>query len=186
MAAGGRQALMTALGNWIDAEEHFQEALKLASRDDADQGAAVQVNLARLYALLADVIRTLDVPEEGSRQFVAGENAAAARARVLAQGVSQASQIQAIDPRVLASAEEIQASLAFRSRQSEPCLSHARAALQAYLDAGAMSGVEGIQRLLGLYYLQPTSSIPEGRQSGIAEASPETLFALARTVRVAA
>ena len=76
MAAGVRQPITTALQLWIVAEEHYRIAFELARKVNVNQQSATQVNLARLYSLLGDVIRTLDVSSDRKRQFTAGEEAA--------------------------------------------------------------------------------------------------------------
>lgn len=154
MATGGHLPVLSTLQDWIDAESHYIEALAHCNNDNPNQRAAVQVNIARLHALLGDVIRTLDTPVDGKRQFVAGEEAAFAKADAPARHVSKAAENATVDPLVLAAAEEIQANLAFRGRRSEECVGHANAALRAYLNAGSLAGAEGVHRLLGLTSMQ--------------------------------
>ena len=79
-----------------------------------------------------------------------------------------------IEPVVLAAAEENQAHLAFRARKSSECLSHAQKALDAYLEAGSLTGAEGIHRLLGLYFLRRREFDPDAKvDAGAAKPSLE-------------
>ncbi len=157
-AAGVKQPLLTALTNWRQAREEYRAASKAAGRLEAEQLAAVQVNVARLYVLLADLIRTLDTSVDGNRQFAAGDKAAADRA---IQFASQAGEHEHVEPIIRAASEEIQAHLAFRARDSQQCLEHANRAQAAYLDAGSLAGVEGIHRLLGLYNIRVQEFVPD-------------------------
>jgi CHAT domain-containing protein len=154
IATGGDRPIASALLNWIEARKQYQLAGKNAQADNSNRQATVSVNLARLYALLSDLIVTLDYSEGGSRQFEVGSEAAAVRAEMLLTDVSASKTASSMDPLLLAAAEEIQASLAFRKRESDACLVPSNAALHAYLDAGSLTGAEGIHRLLGLHYMQ--------------------------------
>ena len=108
-----------------------------------------------MYALLADVIRTLDVADDGTRQFLTGEQEAVERARrFVTQALAEATGNNSHDLRIRASAAEVQAHLAFRADDAESRLEQVNEALRAYLDAGSLAGVEGIERLLGMSEMQ--------------------------------
>ena len=145
MAAGVPQPFLSTMRAWLAAQSNYEAALQLADQLQAPaQKAAVQVNLARLYALLADVIRTLDSER---RAFAAGERAAADAANELARSAPHAADAEI---RVRAIAEEVRAQLAFRSRRDVEAEAAARRALTLYLDAGHLAGAENVYRVLGL------------------------------------
>ena len=158
IAAGADSPLVEALIDWREALGQYGEARRLATRMEEGQQAAVEVNMARLYCLLADVVRTLDSPSEGRRRFEAGEQAAVRQASDLAERIVQAQPSQA-DPATRAVACEILAHLAFRRGDGRACGEHARAARETYLNCGSLAGVESVERLEGLALLQDTEFV---------------------------
>jgi CHAT domain-containing protein len=156
MAAGVQQLFLGAASDWEAARQHYETALALADKlGQAGQRAAVQGNLAGLYALLADLIRTLDAPVEGRRQFVEGERAAIQEAERLAGLLAEPKPGAPVEPLVRAMAYEILAHLAFRAGDFAAARSRAERARDGYLGAGHLAGVENVERLLGLSYLPP-------------------------------
>ena len=153
IASGAPYSLICALMDWRESLYHYESALALAERLEPDDRTAVEVNVARLYALLADVIRTLDPPVVGRRGFVQGEIAAADYARQLASAVLGA-EGDSSDDVVRAASHEILAQLAFRNGDAETCRTEAQQAIDAYLQAGALAGVESGHRMLGLLHLR--------------------------------
>ncbi len=118
MATGVRSVFVTALGSWEDARQHYETALDLANGLGANARASVKVNLARAYAVLADVIGTLDAPGPEGRQLAEAEqaiNAFAAEQARAALALSAGSDLY-----VLSAAEAILAHLAFRAAMSRP------------------------------------------------------------------
>ncbi len=69
--------ILRALFAWSDARANYEEALKLSTTND--ESAAISVNLARLYFSMAEMIRTIDVGENGGRNFTDGEQVASIR-----------------------------------------------------------------------------------------------------------
>ncbi len=171
IASGVKYPLIHALVSWREACLQYGQALALAEKLDRPQRAAVEVNLARLYSLLADVIRTLDVPVEGKRKFTAGQRAAATRARQLAETAIKTS--DTTDPLTHAIGHELLSHLAFRGDDDKGLQDSARQAMQEFLQAGSLPGVEGVQRLLGLWYMRQAASA-DGKV-GIAEARQAAL-----------
>ena len=98
--------------------------LALAEKLDRHEKAAVEVNLARLYSLLADVIRTLDVPVEGKRKLAAGQQAATSRSRQLAETAIKIS--DTTDPLTHAIGHELLSRLAFRGEDDKGLQDSAR------------------------------------------------------------
>lgn len=147
MAAGVRLPLVTALQNWIEAKQQYDAALTLAKT--RRQKAAVQLNLARQHALLADIIRTLADPADPKQRFEAAEEIATSTAKTLARQVLNSDE-KTIDPFVQAVAEELVAQLSFREGDISSAKSHATRSLARYVDQGALSGVISAHRLLGL------------------------------------
>ena len=144
MAAGVPQPFLTLMRSWLAARAHYQAALQLTDKlQAAGQKPAVQVNLARLHALLADVIRTLD----SKRTVADAEKAAAQTADELAQAVAQSADA---DVQVRAVAEEVHALLAFRARNDAEAAAAARRALAFHLGVGNLAGAENVYRVLGL------------------------------------
>lgn len=156
IASGVRSPVVQSLMDWRDSLIQYRAALRLSERLGPAERPAVEANLARLYALLGDAIRTLDPPVNGQRGFAAGDRQASAEAQRLAR---QALAGEATDL-VRAAAAEVLAHLAFREEDSETCAKHARESEEAYLRCGSLAGVESVHRLLGLMFLrrQPTES----------------------------
>ena len=92
-AAGVRLPVLAALQTWLDARQQFETALTLTTEKAADDKAAVQINRARLFALLADIIVTLDAGEKPS--FAEGNVAASQEADRLAAEVSNRKGVEA-------------------------------------------------------------------------------------------
>ncbi len=157
IASGVPYPLVCALMDWRESLYHYEAALALSEHLEPRDRAAVEVNVARLYALLADVIRTLDPPIAGRRGFPQGEVAAADHARKLASGVLAAPDGGA-DEVTRAASHEILAQLAFRAGDAETCRREAREAIDGYLRAGALAGVESGHRMVGLSHLREAES----------------------------
>jgi CHAT domain-containing protein len=153
IASGVPYALICALMDWRESLFQYESAMDLAAGLTPGDRAAVQVNIARLYALLADVIRTLDPPVGGRRGFAQGEAAAADHARGLATAVL-AQTSEESDRLVRAASHEILAQLAFRSGDAPTCRKEVEQAIGDYLHAGALAGVESGHRTLGLLHLR--------------------------------
>jgi len=153
IASGVPYPLICALMDWRESLYHYESARALAEQLGPDDRTAVEVNIARLYALLADVIRTLDPPVAGRRGFPQGDIAAANYARQLASAVLAAKADESDDV-VRAASHEILAQLAFRNGDAETCRTEAQQAIDAYLRAGALAGVESGHRMLGLSHLR--------------------------------
>jgi CHAT domain-containing protein len=147
MAAGVSQPILTAMRALAAARVQYEAAQKLA--DDMHspaQKAAVQVNVARLYALLDDFIHVLGDGSPGAEPF-AGAKAAAAEADRIALEVAQSS---AAEGQVRGVAEDIRAMLAFRAGRDADAAAAAGQALSFYLEAGHLAGAENVYRVLGL------------------------------------
>jgi len=155
MASGVTAPLSTALADWSGALEQYQLALAQAEKLPPQLAAGVKVNLAQLYALLADMIRVLDYAPDGQREFAAGEDAATATAREFASSAA-ALKTDALDPITRGSAHEVLAQLAYRADDAETSRSEAMLARSAYLEAGSIAGVESVERLVGLLSARTT------------------------------
>jgi CHAT domain-containing protein len=151
MAAGVERPFLTALEHWLAARRHYEAALPLAEKlkRPAD-AAAVRVNLARLHALLADLVRTL-APRGG---FADGERAAT---RVADEYAARAA--ETAEPLVRAQATEIRAHLAYRAKDLPACRKFASETLRAFLEQGYLSGVENAECLLGLTAASPAEAL---------------------------
>ena len=153
MAAGVDQPMLSCLLNLIDAREQYVAAAKVADQlRDQNAASAIRVNQARTSALLADVIRTLDVAgtEAGSsRHFLAGEQAASAEAIRFASVVTQGNDAS-VESLTRAAAWELLAQLAYRVGDFKAASEHAGQARVSYVREGDLAGVSTIERLLGL------------------------------------
>ena len=149
IAAGDPCPLIRALLDWRKALAAYQAAQALAAELKPADRAAVQVNLARLYAVLADVILTLDPPRPVGRGFAEGERSAAEYAGQLAAAALEAD-ASARDDLSQAAAHEILAQLALRREDLKTCRRHAKQAIADYLQCGSLAGVESGYRLLGI------------------------------------
>ena len=149
MAAGAERPLLAALQDWAQARAEYEAALASTATLGPGPRAAVQVNLARLYALLGEVLRTMADPNDASRRFPEGEKAAADLARQFAEQAAAAGPDKG-DPLVAAAAEEVLAHLDFQAGKTTACLDDARKAGAAYQQAGSLVGAESVERLIGL------------------------------------
>ncbi len=173
MAAGVEHPLFTAMLAWGEAQRQYEAARDLAAgtlyAGSAEDRAAIDVSLGRLYLLLAEIVATIDghdVPMVGGDAALAAINRAA-----LQQGlecVSRAVAEETASPTagtmypwsatngsfIIAVAEEMKAQLAFRLGDWKTCQEHAETAQVLYSRIGSLLGEESIHRLLGLYYLR--------------------------------
>jgi CHAT domain-containing protein len=152
-AAGVPHPLLTALRDWCAARRQYETAGQFAQRLGPVPRTAVRVNLARSYALLADLIGTLDPPVDGRRRFAAGERAALRTARELAGQALSGRPAAELPARVRGVAEETRADVAFREGDLAECLRRAKRARDAFVQAGALTGVESVLHLTGLCHL---------------------------------
>lgn len=146
MASGVRNPLIASFRDWMEARAYLESALDLAEAHMPSEVSSIQVNLARLYCTLADlllVIKPAD-PNESHEKIV---NKAQELSKKMA---SEAVQADNASLHVIAVSEEIISHLAFRQGKLDQCLDHADKALLAYLDEGSLSGCESIYRLRGL------------------------------------
>ncbi|QDU80133.1 CHAT domain protein [Polystyrenella longa] len=151
IATGTSNVLLESALFWNLARAQYESAQELASELSDSHAAVVEVNQARLFAVLADLIRTLDRPDDEERLF----DRAVARATLFAhEKASAASNNESTDAITRASAYEILAQIAFRKQQFEESRNEAKLAEAAYLDAGSLAGVESVRRLRGLIALR--------------------------------
>ncbi len=153
MAAGVDQPILNCLLNLIDARQHYAEAADAAVQlHDKNAVHAIRVNQARTSAVLADMIHTLDVTQpdsDQSRSFLLGEQAATVESSGLASSVTQEAD-EAVERLTRAAAWELLAQLSFRQNDFKAASEQAQRSRDDYLQAGDLSGVETIERLLGL------------------------------------
>ena len=147
-AAGAQTPILRALDDWCSALANYEQALGHTEKFDPALAAGVRTNLAGLYGLLADIIRVLDVGEQGTRQFTAGEAAATKTAIGYAQQVL--AEKKPLDAISRAAAHEALAQLAFREGNEAQATKEAEQALLAYVEAESLTGAESALRLLGL------------------------------------
>jgi CHAT domain-containing protein len=98
------------------------------------------------------MVAALDVPEGGSRQFEAAEEAVR---QISAQHLRTATGLfTSADPYLMGVANAIDAHLAFRRGDFTGCRELARKAHHHYVAVGSITGIESLQRLLGLAELR--------------------------------
>ncbi len=136
MAAGVIRTVSAVVSDWAAAREQFDLAAKHA---DPRQAAGLGPDLARLYALMADIVRTLD-PSDLSQGLMAAASAAADRA---------ADAVGGGDPVSRGIAREIQGNLALDRGDLDGCQKAAEKALADFVAAGFLPGVENAHQLLG-------------------------------------
>jgi hypothetical protein len=164
IASGVPNSLARGLSNWREALEQYELAGGIAKGLDNESQAAVKVSIARVYSLLADVLRTLGPGVNLKREVGLGEKAARQTAASLCRDIV-ADASSSIHPTTLAAAFETLAHLAFRQGNMKDCRDNAAQAMMLYTATGSLPGIEGIHRLLGLMEL---------KQNGSALASSET------------
>jgi CHAT domain-containing protein/tetratricopeptide (TPR) repeat protein len=147
-AAGVAHPLSSALDAWMKAADHYQRALGLAEKLNESEQTAVRANLARLHAILADALHALasDSQDEALSKILESSS------KTTAKHASAVCESTTADPVVRALAESILGQLALRRREFITCRKHAARALQLYLEAGSLVGIESGYRLLGLAY----------------------------------
>lgn len=187
IASGVQQPILSGVRSWMLAKAQFTKAAESAAELPTTQQAAVDVGNARMYALLADIIRTLDQNDNGQRSFVLGERAASRTALQSAANVTTANVTTAkegIDHMIAGSAAEIQAHLTYRAADDwQQCKHHAETALAEYSAAGSLAGAESLYRLLGLIELQLAPARGEGTHSQSALKNFQTAEMLAEILR---
>lgn len=161
---GARRTVLDTVHRWLQAARELDQSARSAS--SPAQAADVAVARAQLFALLADLIRLVDVPAAPGqpRPFEEGERAAAALARAAA-GAALAE--PSADAMVRAVAAETRAQIAFRSGDFDTCIADAEVARDFYLQSGALAGVESIERLLGLTSAKAEGNGPAARRAAL-------------------
>ena len=165
LAAGTATPLISLMDDWLRARKYYEASVASAQQLETGQQLAVSVNVARLDAMLADVIHVLDNPVDGPRHFEATEQAAIEQARQTAASVLNQNGGE-VDHLTSAVSHEILAHLAYRQHDLGPSRTNAQQAQQHYLEVGSLAGVESVQRLLGLLHLrdeQQGNSDPESK-----------------------
>ncbi len=162
IAAGVESPLLAALRDWESAQEEYMRALSVAQQLGTDHIAPVHINLAKAYALLADLLHVFNSTLEGPQRFAAGETAAHQMAEKLARdALSHTLGSDRGDVLTQAVGHEILAHMAYRSSAWDACREEARQARRQYLNAGSLLGAEGIHRLLGLVARQTGAASDE-------------------------
>ncbi len=158
--------LLASLHNWLAARDAYDRALVLCNEnDDRD---SMQINLARAYCLLADIIRTLNATSAADARVVSDcRRAAERRAAELAEHVANRSNDAAANPELVGAGHQILAHLRFRAGDDARCVELAGEAEEAYLAAGSLPGLESVHRLLGLAYYRVAND-----NSGIVKSAP--------------
>lgn len=148
-AAGMPHPLLTALQLWCMAAKHFQAALQVAAGLGRRPLIVVQINLARQYVILADLLRMLDSRADADAALNPLAEAALQVARgVAAQVLKEKAGSQ--NPSLLKGiAEEIVAHVDFREGKLEACLNGVKRARAYFLKNGSLVGVESCLRLSG-------------------------------------
>ena len=153
MAAGVDRPFAAVLAPWVEAEHRYQLALKLSA--DAETTMAIRTNVARLYNLLGDLLKTL-------KGYDRGEGAARAAARTWAElALEMPAEKAPSKSRVMLEGmtNELLAQLAFRSEDIEACKTSLARAQAKYLDAGFLAGIENLERMAALTAVAPAEQL---------------------------
>ena len=152
MAAGVKTPLFAAVQTWVRAREEYEEAFTAAT---SPERPSVRMNQARLMALLADLVRTLDALDPKAKQFGELVSLITRAAHVLA---AEAGTGTSDDPLIKGIALELRAQLAFRSGETDQCRKLATEAIPVYVAEGFLAGVEQLVRLLGQNAMQASDA----------------------------
>ena len=147
-AAGVANPLTTALAAWSEADDHYGRALDLAVKLDETDRAAVHVNLARLYAILADALCALKNADNQATILPAIESAS----RLAVKHAKFVIDAEKADYTVRGLGESILGQIDLRNGDLVGCRKHAERARHLYLQAGSLPGIESAHRLLGIAY----------------------------------
>jgi hypothetical protein len=176
MAARVERPMLHVMGNWLTAREQYDKARPLAPPAAVP---ALDVNSARLYSLLADVVRALAPdPKDG---FPEGEKVAGELAKVageLAKEQAGRGAKGTEEPLLRGIAEQVAALIDFRAGNDAAAREAEERALAAYLDGGLLAGAENVYRMLGLLARRsgkPTAAAEALRNLEIAQIISEAL-----------
>ena len=180
MAAGVHGLFTTAVESWDDSRRFYAGAAVLAGELGDEPQAAVALNQARLEAILADLLVTLDSPVAEQRRLAPAVLAAMRRAeahveRALAKAPKDSSHLRAV-------ACGLRAQLAVRSANLEAGRRYASEARQLYVRIGSLTGIESVERLLGFVELR-SSERPAAEARQAARKHFLTAQRLAETLR---
>lgn len=147
MASGDGAVLTDILLTWIQSRDVYNQALEIGLGELTAQPeltASTRLNLARLYALLGDVVRTID--QGPIAETIAAEAVSTANRFV---GEVLETQLEN-EERLYGAAHHLAADMAFRQKDWERCRTESNRARECYVRSGTLSGVEAIERLLGM------------------------------------
>ena len=148
-AAGVPHPLFTALEGWCAARQHYEIALEVARRLGPRPTAVVQVNLARQYVVLADLIRTMGSPHDGDSPLSELERASLQVARSLTAQILDRKSGSHAPTMLKGIAEEITAHADLREGKLAACLDAAKRSLGYFIQVGSLAGAESSLRLSG-------------------------------------
>ena len=144
-ASGVSGPITEGLLAWTAARDQYEAAL--ANTSAPSSRAATQVNLAQLYGLLADVLRSV-VPEGRSTDASPIPGLILEATATASRYAREASTSNF--PTAIAAAELTLAELAFRADDLEELDRRLDAAGRLYLEQGVLAGIESVERLAGL------------------------------------
>ncbi|MEW4530198.1 CHAT domain-containing protein [Maioricimonas sp. JC845] len=150
MAAGVRHPITTSLQEWMAAHEQLSDANDSATTEE--DKAAVRLNSARLWLLLADIVSSLAEAPDQAELLLAGIQSQAESD--LNELTGEAAELNG--PHVSAIATEMQALLSFRRGNTAAANEAAQSARQQFTELGDLVGIEGVERLLGLIAMTET------------------------------
>lgn len=165
-ASGVRHPLLKSVTYWHQAHQQYLAAMEQAAELPDSQQAAAEVNLARAYCLLADILDSLC--EDPAELAMVGH----ARVVAAAQRLATAALGSQPDWMTRGAAAEILSHLAFRNGDLDNCRRHTLDALEAYYQCGNLAGVESGFRTLGMTALRGDSTEPSTEPSSEPSADP--------------
>ena len=136
--------LMTSLYIWNAARNYYAAAAQLAASMSKSDQAAAAINHARHYVVMGDFVRNLGSNDVYSLDLIKTSDDIA---KVLA---TNAVELAADEPNTRGAALEVLGHIAYRRGDTQPAGQRAIEALNAYEQAGSLSGIASCHRTLGL------------------------------------
>ncbi len=152
LASGASHPRVDAISYWCRARTEYEQAMSHVPDSDARSKAALELNQAKLYILLIDIIKSFHGANQTSEIFTNTENAAANTVRHLLSIVTTKSDQDNGDKSLDATADLLLANLAVQRRDYKAAVSNAVEAAKCYMNSVDLVGLEGAYRLLGICY----------------------------------
>ncbi|GHT45561.1 hypothetical protein FACS189454_05250 [Planctomycetales bacterium] len=161
LGTGDTSVFTDALMAWSLALDMYGKALRIAESSLADQpmfAATARLNLARLYSLRGDIVRTIEQGKEDTgiiAAVVSIEDMSFEKAEELTQQIVN---LKLDDDRLNGAAHHLLANIAYRQKDYGRCRNEAAIARKCYVQIGKISSIEFIERLFANTEIADTSA----------------------------